>query len=795
MKRTTPFARLKMSYVILWMISLSMPLMAQQTQTIRGQIIDKANRQPLPGATVVVPGSTPPIGTTSSGDGWFKLTNISVGRVNLEINFLGYQPVVLKNLELTSGKELLLNIEMEESTQNVGEVTVKASKPKTSAINDMALISARSFTVEETEKYAGSRGDVARMASNFAGVSFANDSRNDIIIRGNSPQGLLWRLDDVDIPNPNHFAENGTTGGPVGMLNNNVLRNSDFFTGAFPAEYGNALSGVFDLRMRNGNNEQYEHLFQIGFNGFEGGSEGPISRAGKSSYLVNYRYSTLAVFDKIGFNMGTSGIPYYQDVTFKLHFPTRKGEVSMFGLGGKSSILMLDSKQADRDLYSNDGQDLDNRSKMGATGISYLHYLTPKTYAKVTLSALYQNGGTDIDTLDIQGHKTRTVTHDISEYRLSAAFTTGTKFSASLSSKAGISIDQMGYDMYTQTWDDDIHGLKERLNTGKPLGQGGYLLRSYAQFISKMGHNISITPGVNLLHHTLSHHTAIEPRLGASWQYAPSRKINVGYGMHAKTHPLSVYYLKTLMANGQAIETNKHLDFTKSHQMVAGHDWNINHHMRIKTEVYYQWLYDVPVETAPSYFSLINGGAHWGIEAEDSLVNRGTGNNYGLELTLEHFLNHGYYYLVTASLFESTYRGSDAVTRNTAFNGNYVVNLLGGKEFKLSPTQALSLDVKVTMAGGKRRIPIDEGRSRQTGETEYDESQAFETRHPDFFKTDFKISYKINKNNITQEWQLYFENLTDHKNVLNESYSQSKNQVVENYQLGFFPMMQYRITF
>lgn len=142
----------------------------------------------------------------------------------------------------------------------------------------MATVSARSFTVEETSRYAGSLNDPSRMAANYAGVSSTSDARNDIIIRGNSPLGVLWRLNGMEIPNPNHFGSLGTTGGPVSILNNNLLDKSDFLTGAFPAEYGNALAGVFDLQMRSGNNEKTEFLGQVGFNGFELGAEGPIGK-------------------------------------------------------------------------------------------------------------------------------------------------------------------------------------------------------------------------------------------------------------------------------------------------------------------------------------------------------------------------------------------------------------------------------------------------------------------------------------------------------------------------------------
>ena len=303
----------KIIFSLLFLVSISIISKAQHEfkQTIRGHVIDKASKMALPGASVALLGTDQSVGSATDENGYFRIPNVPIGRQGLKITFLGYKPSTIENLIISSGKETVLEIELEESAVQMKTIIVEASTRKDEAVNKMTTVSARSFTVEETEKYAGSRGDVARMASNFAGVMGADDSRNDIVIRGNSPSGLLWRLDDVDIPNPNHFAENGTTGGPVCMLNNNLLMNSDFLTGAFPAEYGNALSGVFDLKMRNGNNEKHEFLFQSGFNGFELGAEGPISKDHKSSYLINARYSTLELVSKF-VDFGTAAARGFQ---------------------------------------------------------------------------------------------------------------------------------------------------------------------------------------------------------------------------------------------------------------------------------------------------------------------------------------------------------------------------------------------------------------------------------------------------------------------------------------------------
>ncbi len=316
------------------------------TQVIKGKVVEKSTLIPLPGASVVLLNSDPVIGTATNEKGEFRIEGVPVGRQSIRISYIGYLETTFSNLNITTGKELIITVLLEETIEVIDEVIIRPETGKDQPINTMAVISARSFTIEETERYAGSVGDPSRMASNFAGVSTLSDMQNEIVIRGNSPMGLLWRLDGVDIPNPNHFASLGATGGGLSMINNNTLSNSDFFTGAFPAEYGNALSGAFDLKMRNGNDDKYEFTLQAGFNGLEAGAEGPVIKKNGSSFLFNYRYSMLLLVDKI---IGTealsvSAVPFYHDFSIKLNFPGRKhGKFSITGIGGISGINEIES--------------------------------------------------------------------------------------------------------------------------------------------------------------------------------------------------------------------------------------------------------------------------------------------------------------------------------------------------------------------------------------------------------------------------------------------------------------------
>ncbi|MEI7524752.1 MAG: TonB-dependent receptor [Mariniphaga sp.] len=770
-------------------------IQAQPLQVVRGRIIDKESKIPLPGVNILLLNSEPLKGTVTDKDGNFRMEKIVVGRQSFQISLIGYKPLLVASILVNSVKEIVLELELEENVIVGSEVVIKGSPEKDQTRNQMSSVSARSFTVEETEKYAGSRGDVARMAMNYAGVSAANDQRNDIIIRGNSPSGLLWRLEDVDIPNPNHFAEGGTTGGPVGMLNNNLLQNSDFFTGAFPAEYGNALSGVFDLNMRNGNNQKHENLFQVGFNGFEAGSEGPLGKNHKSSYLANFRYSTLQLMDGL-INLGTSGIPKYKDFSFKLNFPLKKGRLSVFGLTGDSQISIAASKNGNgQDMYSGEGQNLANRSRMGAAGISYTHFVNEHTWYKITLSGVYQDGGTLIDTLAANGRFYPNIDHNYAEFRTSLSGFLHKKYNSRLSGRIGFAVDRMGFDLLSKTSGSDYSGLRPLIDYGRGLANGVTLYQPYIQATYRLSNTVSFVPGIHFSYFDLNGAVSLEPRLGFNWQLSSRQKLSFGYGLHSRSQTLSTYFLGTQMSDGSLIETNKKLGFTKSNQFVIGYDLSIAENTRFKAEAYYQNIFHVPVEQRSSSFTMLNTGAGWGVNAEDSLKNSGTGGNYGLEFTMERFFSKTIYYLGTLSLFESKYRGSDGIERNTAFNGNYVVNLLVGKEFRLNQKSALNIDFKMSYAGGKRYTPVDLNASQAASTTKYDNSRAYSLQADPFLKADIKFGYRLNGRKVSQEWVFYIENFTNHTNVLMQLYSPSKNEVKSINQLGFFPMMQYRIHF
>ena len=663
----------------------------------------------------------------------------------------------------------------------------------------MALVSARSFNIDETNRYAGSLNDPSRMAANFAGVVAGNDSRNDIVVRGNSPTGMLWQVDGLNAPNPNHFGSLNSTGGPVSMINNNNIDKSDFFTGAFPAQYGNALAGVFDLKLREGNVDKPEFVGQVGFNGFEAGAEGPIGSNKNTTYLINYRYSTLGIFKALGLNLGTgTAVPIYQDVNYKIVSNiNKKTKITLFGIAGLSSgnFLGKDVDTTKPDLYSgnNPYENLYTNYASTITGASIDYQISPKTSTKLIVGYCTTLEKFSVDSIS----KTTGVTlpiqaADFSTGKISAAWSVLHKFSAKDNLQAGVNYDNTSFNLSNKTMSPGQPDLVYEGQTGN-LG----LAQAYAEWKHRFTRDFQFTAGLHYQYLDLNGSSSLEPRLGLRYSFNSRNAISLGYGLHGQEQSIYSYFVQTPNAIWHTVDyTNKNMDFTHSNQYVAAYDLNITSNLRVKLEGYYQYLTNVPVTSYSSSYSALNYGVSFAPPNQDNLVNKGTGYNSGAELTIEHFLSKGFYALVTASYINSKYKGSDGIERNTAFNTGYVFNALAGKEFNLGKKGSrLALNFKLSTIGGRYLTPLDLAASQAQAKAVYDDNQAFSVKQKDYFRMDFKVSYKKEYKKSTMEFALELENLTNNQNVFNESYDVRTGKKVTNYQQGFFPVPLFRYTF
>jgi len=795
--------QIKWVAVIILTLFISVGAIAQYTQTIKGVVIDADSEMPLIGANVRIMLKGEVVGTTTDVYGRFRMEDIPVGRHTIDVSYLGYNPTTIPNVMVNTGKEVELELMLTEGFNLMDEVTVVAQADKDKSVNEMATISAKTFSMEEVTRYSGGRNDASRLVSNFAGVSTADDSRNDIVIRGNSPTGVLWRLEGVPIPNPNHFSTLGTTGGPVSALNTNLLKNSDFITSAFPAEYGNGLSGVFDVGFRSGNKDKYEFTAQLAaFSGLEFMAEGPLNKSKTSSFLISYRHSFVALAGSLGLDIGTNAIPDYRDLSFKFDFGNGKlGKFSFFGIAGSSDIDFLGAEIDENDIFAEPDADSRADSRLGIFGMKHNLLLSDKSYLRTVISVsraesnFMQDRYLDDQFLDSY---TNTLVDDQTD-RLAITSFYNVKHNAKVTTRAGITLERLSLNSNVRDRegnpDLDMDGLPDWQQV-RDVDGDIFIYQPFIQSKYKLSEKLTLNGGLHAQYLQLNEDFIVEPRLAINYQINPKSSFDIGYGHHSQVQPLPILFFLSPDDEGELRPLNQELEFTKAHHFVISYTIKPAESWRTKFETYYQYLYDVPVDRFPSTFSLLNAGADFVFPETGYLINAGTGRNYGFEWTVEKFFSKGYYGLFTGSLFQSKYEGSDGVERNTAFNNKYVLNLLGGKEWKVNDGLSLTLDFRVTTAGGRYYTPIDLEASRMIQSEVLDESRAFSQQFDPYFRLDLKIGFRMNsKRGFSQTFAMDFQNLTNRENPFIRRYNRSSNEVNTVLQSGFFPDVLWRIQF
>lgn len=784
------------------------------TQTLRGSVFDQDSKLPLIGAELSIVKKQIIRGTTTDIDGTFRLENVDIGRVDILVTYLGYEDALLSNILINSGKEVILNIGLQESIVEMQEIVISAEKEKGETVNTMSLISARSISPEETNRFAGGFNDASRIMSNFAGITNTQEGSNDIIVRGNAPKYVQWRLEGMEISNPNHFSDQSSVGGGVSTLNNNILATSDFYTAAFSPEYGDVLSGVYDVKLRNGNNEKLEAVFGFGLLGTDLTLEGPFKKGYGGSFLVNYRYSTASLIEELGLLGDIGGIPKFQDASFKLTLPTERGGVfSIFGLSGLSSFLFEDITPAiwetpgDNFMKIGVEEDFRKKSYLLNTGVKHTINIGKNAYLKSTV--LFSAEGIEDDIYESRFSTTSfngmAITDSLLSKRVNYQgqlnrniYRAATTYHSKLNAKNKI---QGGIKFGVET----LHNQQSSLQNDSRVNLVNFdesipTIRNFISWKHRVNENIHFVAGIHNMNVLYNKKSTLEPRFGANISLGSAGNIQLGYGLHSTMESLHHYFAEVKDANGNIDTPNKNLDLLKAHHYVIAYEKRIGRNFRGKVEGYYQDLYNIPIENSSgSYFSTINEGLEFKYV---ELVNAGKGKNYGVEFTLERFFHNNFYYLLNASVYESKYTAMDGVERNTQYNGNYLANILAGKEFPnlgKKKNQILAFNIKLFFAGGRNIIPLlrdTEGSLAVNPEENqfWDYEQAYESKLDDIYDLKLAISYKWNRPRTTHELYLNFDNVTNTKGRLSEFYDASEpNSIGYVTQFGFFPNLMYRV--
>ena len=735
----------------------------------------------------MVQNSDPIIGATTDENGHFTLPNLRLGRVTLEVSYIGYDSQTIPEILITSAKEVVLSIALREAFTELEGVEIVAGIRKEKALNTMATVSARTFSVEETQRYAGGLSDPARLASAFAGVSTGNLQDNSIIVRGNAPQGVQWRLEGVEIPSPQHFSGGNVIGGGlVTLFSNQVISNSDFLTGAFPAEYGNALAAVFDVKMRTGNTSRYEHTAQVGVLGLDFASEGPISRAKGSSYLFNYRYSTLGLLNDLKLNNTGQRIKY-QDLSFKLNFPTEKaGTFSLWGIGGtddthKEAIKIPSDWKTDIDRVTNSWD-----TYVGTIGLR--HQITAGEKSFVESHAAFSSTDDRITT-NYLSDDASVFTPDSRLKKQNGTLTLATslthKLSSSATFKAGITHKQLFYNYDLSAAQDYVPSTYTRIVNS--AGNTNFT-EAYSQIKYQLSPSLLANVGLHIHHFGLNKEVSLESRAGLAWKISDKHSLSFGYGKHSQPENLNVYMIEV---GGVAV--NKDLKISEAHHFVLGYDWQLTDKLRFKVEGYFQYLWNITGEEGTSY-SLIN--LRRALYLNKKLVNNTEGRNYGIDLTLERFLGDNYYYLITGSVFTSKYKAGDNVWRNTRYNKGFVLNALFGKEFYFANNRkVLDVNARVTVTGGERYSPILQSQSLAAKRVIFDESRAFSEQLRPLTYADLTVNYRINHHKSSSVFSFQMKNVLGAPIYIDHNYNYQTGQIELSKATLVIPNISYKIEF
>ena len=788
------------------------------TQIVRGTIVDVDSKLPLIGATIVILGTAPLVGTSTDINGIFRFENIPIGRIKLQLSYMGYEAKTISDIVVNSGKEIVLDFTMQESVTKMDEVVVKAYKKKGEAINEMSQLSIHSITLEETKRFTGGMDDPARVVSSYAGVASTPDGSSDIIVRGNSPKYMQWRLDGAEISSPYHMDDQNSSFGALTALNNNLLATSDFYTGAFSSEYGDVISSVYDVKLRSGNNEKFEATSGIGLMGTELTLEGPFKKGYAGSYLFNYRYSTISLIKDLGLVDVPGGVNY-QDATFKVVLPTKRtGTFSFYGLGGLSGVSMENmgptgletpGRTKTNALTSRDYYKANYLANLGMN-----HTLSINNNSFVKTSINYSGTGLNDDIYETDTIRTYNPGGELPEDYISprmhmiqsrivnSAIRGAITYNNKINAKNKIQIGTK-YTLYNYDYNQNLYSNEEAsMSNINDFKINISTINNFITWKHSLNEKINIVAGLHNMNILSNNKSTLEPRLSVNWKINNTNSVHAGYGMHSTTERIQNYYTKISQGDGSFIEPNRNLGLLKAHHYVLGYEKRFTENLIGKIEVYYQYLYNLPVEkNNTSNYATINEGIDYKYV---ELVNKGSGKNYGVEISFERFFDRNFYFLINSSLFDSKYKTLEGVWRNTRYNNNYIVNILFGKEFKSlgkKQNQTLALNTKVFFEGGQRYIPLlrdTQGNVAVEPENDryFDYSKAYNGRLDNIFLLNLSASYKFNRPRATHEIFLDMMNLTNSQARMAEYYDVSKpGKVGYTTSFGFFPNLMYRIYF
>ena len=763
--------------ILLFLLSTTIIHAQQLTSVVRGHVRDADTGLPLAGASVQLDAK----GNVTDDNGSFRFNGVEVGRHALTVSFVGYQTVVVAEILLESGKENVQDVRLSVAGKQLQEATVAGSRPP-------AFKGVQAITAEQTLRYAATYLDPARVATSFAGVAAANDQANGLVVRGNSPNSMQWRLEGVEIVNPNHLSNAGTfsdrptsTGGGVNILSTQLMGTSYFMSGPFPAQYGNVTGAILDMNLRKGNDERTEFTGQASLIGLDIAAEGPLSKKSKASYLVNYRYSFTGLMGAMGVSFGGEDIRF-QDLSFNLNFPTAKGgKFTIFGMGGISKNTFSPDKDTTAWEFEKDGRYVLYKNKMGAAGATFDQPIGRRASLRTVLVASGLNASRkafEVDPVTLQ-NRDLLGNDGIVNGRFSFNTTLNYKIKAGTTFKGGVFLTTQQFKVPPQYPSEEIKSWFIQ-----PFVNWSHVSRSFITDVGLHGMISKIRKDGTKVS------ALVEPRVSVKWLAAVDKQVSLSYGLHSQLQSPNVY---SSVHGMTYVGQNFDLKPTRSHLITLAYQQFFKKGSSLKIEAYWQHQFDVPVGSdMRENFSAVNL-----IEERPAVrfYNKGTARNYGLEATFQKYLTNAFYMLVSGSLYKATYVDYLGFRRDSRFDGGHTSSLTAGKEFKSSRGGLWGVNAKILWLGSFRDKPIDAEYSAALKQTIYLYESEYTVKMKDYFRPDLRIYWKKGKARYNRTLAIDLQNVSGTKNEAYRYFDTRQKRVVVQEQLGLIPVLSYRVEF
>ncbi len=756
---------MRMSFAVVLSLALFSTGISQgRFGSIEGKVFDRDTKAPLAGATVTLVGLS--VGASAGMDGEFVIRNVPVGSYSVRFSYVGYEPAIETDVIVKPERSSHVDAGLRVSPLRSGEVEVS---PDYFGKSDGSNVSAVNFSYEEIRRAPGAAGDVSRIMKSLPSVAEVNDQSNGLIVRGGSPVENAFYLDNIEIPNINHFPTQGASSGPIGLLNLDFIRDVSFYSGGFPAEYGDRLSSVMDIKLRDGNREKVQTQLDLNFAGFGGLAEGPLFGA-KGSWLVSVRRSYLDLLIK-AIDVGTAVAPRYGDYQWKgVYDIDRSNRVELLGIWGDDHNNPDAGTAVENDMVYYGNQD----HYQSTNGINWRVLWGTSGYSNTSLAFTSESFKDDSyetgSGLPIQSNRSLEQSlklRNINRLRLSG--TNVAQFGFELS-RVTAKYDIV-YGSYTDALGNPVPGSSLKRDLGAQKVAGFFSLESdLSPFI-----NSSI--GLRSDYFSYNRKLDLAPR--ASLTLHPDEKTSV-------TASAGVYYQTLPLILLSQNDGNSSLRDLKAVHYIIGMERLLTGSTKLSVDVYEKDYSDFPVDPQqPSLFLIDELYYRYGFFFNHGdLVGGGKARSRGVEVIVQKKMAKDFYGMVSASYSKSGYEANDGVWYDRVYDNRIIFCIEGGYK----PGDDWEFSIRWIYAGGPPYTPFDIAASQRLDRGVLDATRINSDRYPAYHSLNVRLDKRFNFSGSDLVFYLSAWNVYNRKNVAQYFWNEVRNEQGTIYQWGILPV-------